>query len=134
MYKLTYVLEKAGEYKTFEEAFTELYRRLNIDLENDNMSYQVLETMIWIEVPNSMSPMLFYDARDHACRIGLLKDGKINPDYNKKNPIIEGTINGGTEIVTCPECGSDNVEAVLPFDYVKQCNDCDYQFVSGRHN
>lgn len=48
--------------------------------------------------------------------------------------------------VKCPICGSTNVEAVLPFDYVKQCEnkDCSYhknhpkkwkyQFVTGQHN
>jgi hypothetical protein len=34
----------------------------------------------------------------------------------------------------CPKCGSSNIEAVEPFDYVKQCKDCKHQFVSGEHN
>ena len=36
--------------------------------------------------------------------------------------------------VTCPECGSENVEPVHPFDYVKQCEDCGEQFSTGVHN
>jgi len=50
------------------------------------------------------------------------------------------------ETVKCPECGSDNIEAVQPFDYVKQCNNDEcpyylkhpkkwrYQFSTGIHN
>ena len=33
----------------------------------------------------------------------------------------------------CPHCGSEDVEPVHPFDYVKQCNKCDGQF-AGTHN
>ena len=40
--------------------------------------------------------------------------------------------NGKT--VKCPKCGSTNVEAVMPFDYVKMCEDCGKQFSTGVHN
>ena len=36
--------------------------------------------------------------------------------------------------VRCPECGSEDVYAVLPFDYIKQCRNCGYQFMTGEHN
>jgi ribosomal protein L37AE/L43A len=36
--------------------------------------------------------------------------------------------------VKCPVCKSTNVIAVLPFDYIKQCNDCGREFMSGEHN
>ncbi len=44
------------------------------------------------------------------------------------------------EVVKCPKCGSENIERVPPFDYVKQCNDCftkdgkHTQFFTGVHN
>lgn len=34
----------------------------------------------------------------------------------------------------CPKCGSTNIEGVEPFDFVKQCKDCNNQFVTGEHN
>ncbi len=40
--------------------------------------------------------------------------------------------NGKT--VKCPECGSTNVEVVMPFDYAKQCKDCGRDFMTGVHN
>lgn len=48
--------------------------------------------------------------------------------------IKEGQLDGSVKIVKCPKCGSDNVEPVLPFDYVKQCQDCGHQFSTGIHN
>jgi len=46
----------------------------------------------------------------------------------------EGQLEGEYKTVKCPECDSENVEPVLPFDYVKQCNDCGHQFSTGIHN
>ena len=135
MYKLTYGLVKVGEYKTFDECFIELYNRLQKDLDGpQGMSYQFLETMIWIETPFSSLPVMFYDARDMACTKGLLVDGKLNPDYKKNHRIVEGQLQGGEKVVSCPECGSEHIMAVQPFDYVKQCLDCEHQFASGSHN
>lgn len=135
MYKLTYGLQKIGDYKNFKEAFIELYNRLQKDLNDEGgMSYQFLETAIWIEVPHSVTPLFFYEARDHACRIGLLQNGKLVPDFEKQHRIVEGQLNGGEKVVTCPKCGSEHVMAVQPFDYVKQCMDCEEQFSSGVHN
>lgn len=145
MYKLTYALKKVGDYDTFEEAFIKLFELLTADLkpEGPGMSYQLLETAIWIEEPDVMAwsgkPTMFYEARDKACKMGLLKDGDLNPDYKikkkrKKKQIIEGQLCGGSNVVTCPECGSDDVFAVEFFDYVKQCNACGEQFSTGIHN
>jgi len=41
---------------------------------------------------------------------------------------------GQKVIVECPKCKSKNVKPVHPFDYVKQCQDCDHQFSTGVHN
>ena len=46
----------------------------------------------------------------------------------------EGQLDGSTKVVKCPKCGSENVEPVLPFDYWKQCKDCDQVFSTGIHN
>lgn len=37
-------------------------------------------------------------------------------------------------IVKCPKCGSTNVIRVHPFDYIKRCEDCNKEFMSGVHN
>jgi len=42
--------------------------------------------------------------------------------------------NNETITVKCPKCGSENVKAIHPFDYVKQCDDCGEQFSTGVHN
>jgi len=46
-------------------------------------------------------------------------------EYNWKNEL---------KTVECPECKSIEIVPVQPFDYVKQCNDCGYQFSTGVHN
>jgi len=46
----------------------------------------------------------------------------------------EGQLSGGTKVVKCPECDSENVEPFPMFDYVKQCQDCGHQFSTGIHN
>ena len=44
------------------------------------------------------------------------------------------------KIVQCPKCGSENIEHVDPFDYVKRCKDCftedgkHTEFSTGVHN
>ena len=38
------------------------------------------------------------------------------------------------KIVECPHCGSTNVIRVLPFDYIKSCEDCGREFMTGVHN
>jgi hypothetical protein len=87
MYESTYALETIGTFNTFEEAFAAIYHRLKTDLEGSGMSYQLLETSIWIKntnmswIPgNPLNPIFFYDARDKACNIGLLKDGVLQED------------------------------------------------------
>ena len=83
--KLTYGLETVGEYDTFPEAFTELHNRLKKDLEKGT-SWQMVETTIWIEPPGwNEGPLSFYQSRDIACWMGLLVDGKINPNF--KDPM-----------------------------------------------
>ena len=88
MYKVVYGMQKYGNYETFEEAFAKLYRILKKDIEAGNMSWQVLETAVWIETPKRPIPMYFYEARDHACDIGLLIDGKLNKEMLEKSQLF----------------------------------------------
>ena len=138
--ELTYQLSKVGDFDTFPDAFTKLYHMLTKDLEKGT-SYQMIETTIWIHPEGWPTPIPFYEARDIACWMGLLKDGELNPDFvdpmkkEKKNkPLVEGQLQGGSRVVTCPQCKSENVHAVEFFDYVKQCDDCGEQFSTGIHN
>jgi transposase-like protein len=48
--------------------------------------------------------------------------------------IEEGQLEGGSKVVKCPNCGSENVEPVEMFDYYKQCKDCGKEFTTGIHN
>jgi len=36
--------------------------------------------------------------------------------------------------IRCPECGSDKVFPVHPFDYIKQCKKCKHEFITKYHN
>lgn len=76
MFELVYNMQRVGKYKNFVSAFTELYKRLSSDLEKGT-SWQLVETAIWIQ-EDGKTPMMFYEARDKACIIGLLIDGKLN--------------------------------------------------------
>jgi len=78
MYKLTFDLKEVGEYPNFKEAFIRLYLLVKESIK-EGTSWQVLETMHWIEEPNNTRPLLFYEARDKAYQMGLLTDdGKLN--------------------------------------------------------
>jgi hypothetical protein len=77
MYRLTFNLIEVGEYPNFKEAFIKLYSLVNESIK-EGTSWQALETMHWIEDPNSLFPLFFYEARDRAHKIGLLTDdGKL---------------------------------------------------------
>jgi len=82
-FNLTINLETIGSYPSFVDAFTEMYKQVKKCLE-EGYSWQALETMNWIEITNEedviVSVMEFYDAKDFACNIGLLTDGKLTPE------------------------------------------------------
>lgn len=60
--------------RTFKEAFADMYNWVENQLDNGGMSYQVLETAIWIKTPSG-TPLMFYDARDLAISEGIMKSG-----------------------------------------------------------
>jgi hypothetical protein len=78
------------DFDTFVDAFKELYRRLKEDLAKGNMTYQVMETFIWIEFrfADREYPMMFYPARDFACNIGLLNDGELVEDCKEPDDTL----------------------------------------------
>jgi hypothetical protein len=91
-FKLTINVEEVGIYLNFVDAFTEMYKRVRKCLE-EGYSWQALETMNWIEVTNEedviVSVMEFYNARDFACNIGLLTNGKLTPEKIKSKEALE---------------------------------------------
>ena len=55
--------------ETFMEAWNDMYEWVKRQLDSGGMSYQVLETTIWIEFTDATGcklPIYFYDARDRA--------------------------------------------------------------------
>lgn len=87
MFKLTHNLIEVGEYDTFDEAFIEMYHRVKKDVEQGT-SWLLIETACWIEAATG-ELMMFYEARDAACRSGLLVDGKLNPKRIKEGKYYE---------------------------------------------
>lgn len=64
--------KKYPTHKTFMEAWNDMYEYVNERLVAGTMSYQELETGLWIETTkkNFQLPILFYDARDRAIAEG----------------------------------------------------------------
>lgn len=60
------------ERETFNDAFRDMYRYVKGLLDSGDLSYQVLETALWIDTPTNV-PLFFYDARDIACNTGLME-------------------------------------------------------------
>lgn len=55
--------------ETFMEAWDDMYQYVKQRLADATMTYQELETAIWIDVENG-PPIFFYDARDRAINSG----------------------------------------------------------------
>jgi hypothetical protein len=64
-------------FDNFYDAFKVFYEKVK-EMISGGSSWQVLETMVWIEyvstTPKLKLPMMFYEARDLAYDIGLLID------------------------------------------------------------
>jgi len=67
--------DKPVKCSSFEEAFTAMFKWVTDKINSNDLALQVLETAIWIEI-NGL-PLYFYDARDRAIKMGILKDGKL---------------------------------------------------------
>lgn len=70
----TLVGDKPIICESFRDAFIQMYNWVTKYLQKGDMSYQVLETAIWIEDPSG-NHTFFYDARDRAIQEGVMKDG-----------------------------------------------------------
>lgn len=57
--------------ETFEEAFTDMFLFVKREMKAKMLTYQELETAIWIE--NGKKAMYFCESRDCACRSGLME-------------------------------------------------------------
>ncbi len=74
-WKAIYNLEEIGCFDTFKEAFTAIYNAIK---KEPTLSVQLLETTIWIIADGiNANPIFFYDAKDLACEMGILIDGKL---------------------------------------------------------
>lgn len=51
-------------------------------------------------------------------------------EKNKEN--IEKNIFNNYDM--CPKCKGKNIKSILPFDFMKYCNDCKEEFVGNSHN
>jgi len=74
-WKVTFAMKEIGCFDTFKDAFVALYCAIK---KESSLTYQLLETATWIisDVPQAV-PIYFYDARDMAYNMGILKDGKL---------------------------------------------------------
>lgn len=63
-------------HETFADAFRWLFKKMK---ENPPQTYLMLETMVWIINVNegTISFRDFYQARDHAYELGILKDSQL---------------------------------------------------------
>jgi hypothetical protein len=64
-------VEPSPPRETFDEAFRDMYLYVKKLLDSDQLTWQVLDTAIWIETPDVL-PLFFADARDLACQSGLM--------------------------------------------------------------
>lgn len=137
MYSLTYGLKKVSKHETFSDAFIALFDKI---MAEDSVSLQILETSIWISDDDNpqIIPTFFYEAKDIAIKIGILKDCKIDEDFRKKyeqakNIIISEVDDNKddieTHLIICPLCLSSNTFPVKSFDNVFQCKKCKNQFM-----
>jgi len=74
LFRVTFNLNRVGEYPTLKAAFKKLYDEIRAALDAHTFTYQQLETMCWIQEGQNV-PVYFYDLRDHACQQGWLKGG-----------------------------------------------------------
>lgn len=62
------------EFNTFKEAVKCMYDRVLEDIEAHRLTWQVLETMVWIEPRDRSAPIMFYAARDIAAELGWYQE------------------------------------------------------------
>jgi hypothetical protein len=75
MHILTFLMQDS-QHPSFEDAFKALYQKAITAVQGGSMSWQALETSVWIKSPGKQ-PLYFYDARDRAYDLGLLQAGGV---------------------------------------------------------
>ena len=107
MYKLVVEIEDVGTFETFPEVFREFFKKVK-EITSNGTSWQVLETMCWIERHydenyNIVKYLYFYEARDVAYQIGLMKEMKIQEnigvDEKIANSLIDRAFKESPEII-----------------------------------
>lgn len=75
MYKAVFELKELGTFNNLASAFKVIYDAIDKAKE---LTWQILETAIWIEVMDSNPPIIysFYEARDMMCKLGHLVNGR----------------------------------------------------------
>lgn len=71
---VAFFCKKLGEFDRFKDAAKAALQAVFDVLQEGGMSWQVLETAVWVETP-SKTPILFYDLRDIAIEAGWLENG-----------------------------------------------------------
>lgn len=75
MFKVMIEGKEVGSFRSFVEAFRAMFDRVE-EMITRGTSWQMLETTCWIEKDGRYA-LGFYDARDLAYSMGLLKAGKL---------------------------------------------------------
>jgi hypothetical protein len=71
---LVYALEKE-ELPTFKAAAERMLKRVNKEIGKGQLSWQILETAVWIEpIGGDMPPIMFYTVRDIASECGWINE------------------------------------------------------------
>src|SRR3989344_4718034 len=89
----TVALNDEGPFATFKEALTNFIERMR-KLVSEGTSLQIVETCCFITAKHYRGeiPMLFYDVRDFAHQVGLMRDGKLVPDAPEPDASVIGKI------------------------------------------
>jgi len=91
-YKFVTMVEGAHPHRamvcdTFEEAWRDMCVWVKDQFKLEEMSFQVLETAIWIECTNTgtglATPLYFYDARNRAYAEGIVDKIKAEEEVTK---------------------------------------------------
>ena len=82
-----------GPFSTFKEALANFMLRMR-KLVNDGTSMQAIETLCYVELKcgEHQVPLFFYDVRDFAHQVGLMKDGQLVPDAPEPDASVIGKI------------------------------------------
>jgi len=73
MFTATYQLKEIGTFETLAKAFKVIYDAIKAE---KVLSWQILETTIWIKEDEDPIPYSFYEARNLMYQVGHLVNGE----------------------------------------------------------